>query len=59
MPDWFAPLAAACLTVLLLNVALVVQRVRARAEDWPTRFVRDLRGWDGRLPDELGTSDRS
>jgi hypothetical protein len=49
VPDWFAPLAAASLAGLLLNVALWVQRAR----DWPARFKRELRRWDGRLPDEL------
>jgi hypothetical protein len=53
MPAWLPPLAAASFTVLLLNVALLVQRSRARAEDWSRRFLRDLRRWDGRLPDEL------
>jgi hypothetical protein len=47
-------LAAASFTVLLLNIGLLVQRARGRAEDWPGRFLRDLRRWDGRLPDELG-----
>jgi hypothetical protein len=53
MPEWFPPLAAASLAVLLLNVALLVQRARRGTEDWPTRFLRDLRRWDGRLPDQL------
>jgi hypothetical protein len=53
MPAWLPPLAAASFTVFLLNVALLVQRSRARAEDWSRRFLRDLHRWDGRLPDEL------
>jgi hypothetical protein len=53
MPDWLPPLAAASLTVLLLNIALFVQRARKRAEDWPARFLRELRSWDGRLPNKL------
>jgi hypothetical protein len=53
MPTWLPPLAAASFTVLLLNLALFVQRVRQRAHDWPKRFVRDLRRWDGRLPDDF------
>jgi hypothetical protein len=56
MPDWFPPLAAASLTVLLLNIALLVQRTFKRAEHWSARFLRDLRRWDGRLPDELDRS---
>jgi hypothetical protein len=39
--------------VLFLNVALLVQRARKRAEDWPARFLRDLHRWDGRLPDKI------
>jgi hypothetical protein len=46
-------LAAASFTVLLLNIALLVQRARARGKDWPGRFLRDLRRWDGRLPENL------
>jgi uncharacterized membrane protein YhaH (DUF805 family) len=51
MPQWLAPLAAAVLAVLLLNIALIVQRVRERSKSWPAQFLRDLRDWDGRLPD--------
>jgi hypothetical protein len=46
-------LAAASFTVLILNIALMVQRVRERSKSWPARFVRELRRWDGRLPDDL------
>ena len=53
MPDWLPPLAAASIAVLLLNVALYVQHVRKRAEDWPARFLRELRSWDGCLPTKL------
>jgi hypothetical protein len=53
VPAWFAPFAAASLTVLLLNVALWVQRARERSREWPTRFQRELKRWDGRLPEEL------
>jgi hypothetical protein len=52
MPDWLPPLAAASLTVLLLNIALFVQRAQ-KADDWPARFLRELRSWDGRLPTKL------
>ena len=58
MPDWFAPLAAASLAVVILNVALLVQRARERSRDWPARFRRDLRRWDGRLPEELAERSR-
>jgi hypothetical protein len=53
MPDWLLPLAAASLTVLCLNIAWFVQRTRKRANEWPARFLRELRSWDGRLPTKL------
>jgi hypothetical protein len=53
MPAWFAPLAAATLAIVLLNVAWLAQRARGKAEDWQSRFLRELRRWDGRLPDDL------
>jgi hypothetical protein len=53
MPAWFLPLAGASLATLLLNVAWMVQRARQRADAWSGQFLRDLRRWDGRLPDEL------
>jgi uncharacterized membrane protein YhaH (DUF805 family) len=49
MPHWVPPLAAAAFAVLLLNIALMVQRVRERSKSWPAQFLRDLRDWDGRL----------
>jgi uncharacterized membrane protein YhaH (DUF805 family) len=52
MPHWLLPLAAAAFAVLLLNIALMVQRVRERSRSWPGHFLRDLRDWDGRLPDD-------
>jgi hypothetical protein len=58
MSEWFPPLAVASLIVLLLNVALLVQRARRKTEDWSTRFLRDLHRWDGRLPDQLDRSAR-
>jgi hypothetical protein len=45
-------LAAAAFAVLLLNIALMVQRVRVRSKSWPAQFLRDLHDWDGRLPDD-------
>jgi hypothetical protein len=56
VPPWFAPLAAASLTVLLLNGALWVRRARERSKEWQTRFRRELKRWDGRLPEELERS---
>jgi len=52
MPQWLLPLGAAAFAVLLLNIALMVQRVRERSKSWPAQFLRDLRDWDGRLPDD-------
>jgi hypothetical protein len=54
MPAWVPPLAAASSTVLLLNIAWLAQRARQRAEEWPARFLKELRRWDGRVPDKLG-----
>jgi hypothetical protein len=53
MPHWLPPFAAATFAVLLLNIALMVQRAREQSKSWPARFLRDLRHWDGRLPDDL------
>ena len=52
MPDWLPPLLAASLAVLVLNLAWLARRDR-RAEEWPGRFLRELRHWNGRVPDEL------
>jgi hypothetical protein len=51
MPHWLPPFAA--FAVLLLNILLMVQRAREHSKSWPARFLRDLRHWDGRLPDDL------
>ena len=53
MPHWLPPFAAAAFAVLLLNILLMVQRAREHSKGWPARFLRDLRRWDGRLPDDL------
>jgi uncharacterized membrane protein YhaH (DUF805 family) len=53
MAAWVLPFAAASLAVLLLNGALLVQRARERSRDWPAQFLRDLRRWDGVLPDDV------
>ena len=52
MPQWLPPLVAAAFAVLLLNTALIVQRVRERSKSWQAQFLRDLRDWNGRLPDD-------
>jgi uncharacterized membrane protein YhaH (DUF805 family) len=60
MAAWVLPLAMASLAVLLLNGALLVQRARERSRDWPAQFLRDLRRWNGLLPDNIGdTSPRN
>src|SRR5262249_46656963 len=51
MPDWLPPLATASFAVLVLNLALLVQRARERSQDWAARFLSELQRWDGRLPD--------
>ena len=43
----------ALLSVLVLNAALLIQRARERSRDWPATFLRDLRRWDGLLPDDV------
>jgi hypothetical protein len=53
MPDWLPPFLAAALAVALLNLAWLEQRRRARRLNWDERMLRELRAWDGRLPDEL------
>jgi hypothetical protein len=57
MPDWLPPFLAAALTMLFLNLALLEQRRRARRRSWGKRLLRELRAWDGRLPDELDWRD--
>lgn len=59
MPDWLPPLLAASLAILLLNLALLAQRGRERRARWDRRLLRELRAWDGRLPDGLGPPRRS
>ena len=53
VPDWLPPFLAATLAILLLNLAHLEQRRRARRNSWDGRLLRELRAWDGRLPDEL------
>jgi hypothetical protein len=53
VPDWLPPFLAASLAILLLNLALLVQRSRERRDHWDRRLLRELRAWDGRLPQEL------
>ena len=53
MPDWLPPLLAATLIIAFLNLALLEQRRRERRRSWDFQLLRELRDWDGRLPDEL------
>ena len=58
MPAWLTPLAVASLSVLVLNVALLVQRARERSRDWSATFLSELDRWDGRLPNTLDETSR-
>jgi len=58
VPDWLPPFLAALSAILLLNLALLEQRRRARRRSWDHRLLRELRAWDGRLPDELSGSEK-
>lgn len=53
MPDWLPPFLVATLAILLLNLAQLEQRRRARRRAWDARLLVELRAWDGRLPEEL------
>jgi hypothetical protein len=53
MAEWVLPLAVASLSVVFLNAALLIQRARERSRDWPATFLRDLRRWDGLLPEDI------
>jgi hypothetical protein len=53
MRDWLPPFLAATLAIVLLNVALLEQRRRERRRSWDERLLRELRVWDGLLPEEL------
>ena len=53
VPDWLTPFLVASLAILLLNLALLGQRRRERRSRWDRRLSRELRAWDGRVPDEL------
>jgi hypothetical protein len=53
VPQWLPPFLIAAAIIILLNLALVEQRRRARRRSWHGRLLRELRAWDGRLPDEL------
>jgi hypothetical protein len=52
VPDWLPPLLVASVAILLLNLALLEQRRRERHNRWDRRLLRELRAWDGRLPED-------
>jgi hypothetical protein len=53
VPDWLPPFLAATLAIVLLNLAQLEQRRRIRRRAWDAQLLRELRAWDGRLPDEI------
>jgi len=53
MPDWLPPFLIAALAIVFLNAAWLEQRRRARRREWDYVLLRELRAWDGRLPDDL------
>lgn len=53
MPAWLPPFLGGAGAILLLWVALGLQRLRARRPHWARRLRRELRRWDGRLGEEL------
>jgi hypothetical protein len=53
VPDWLPPFLAATLAIVLLNLAQLEQRRRTRRRAWDVQLLRELRAWDGRLPDEI------
>jgi hypothetical protein len=56
MPDWLPPFLVAVSIMSLLNLALLVQQRRARRRTWDRELLRELRAWDGRVPQELDRS---
>jgi hypothetical protein len=58
MPDWLPPFLAAASAIVLLNLALFVQRRRARRRSWDQELLQELRAWDGRVPAELDPTRR-
>jgi hypothetical protein len=54
MPRWLPPFLGGSLTIVVLWLALGVQRLLEHRRSWGARLVRELRAWDGRLPDDLG-----
>jgi len=53
MPAWLPPLLVATIAVAFLNLARLEQLRRERRRAWDFQLLRELRAWDGRLPDDL------
>jgi hypothetical protein len=58
MPDWLPPFLIAAITITLLNLALLEQGRRTRRRNWGERLLRELRAWDGRIPEEFDRPQR-
>jgi hypothetical protein len=50
MPSWLPPFLPGSLAIVVLWVALGIQRVLEHRRRWAVRFARELRGWGGRVP---------
>ena len=60
VPDWLPPFLAASLAILLLNLALLVQRRRESRDRWERRLLRELRAWTvGSLRGSAGPRDNA
>jgi hypothetical protein len=53
MPDWLPAFLAAALSIVVLTLALLEQRRRIHRRTWDKQLLRELRVWDGLLPNEL------
>jgi hypothetical protein len=53
MPRFLPPLLAGSGAILLLWLALGLQRLLAHRRHWARQLERELRRWDGNLSDEL------
>ena len=53
MPRYLLPLLAGSGAILLLWLALGLQRLLAYRRHWARRLERELRCWDGYLRDDL------
>jgi len=59
MPRWLPPFLGGSIAIVLLWVAVGIQRLRMRRPKWASTFVRELRHWDGRLPTNTDKRSRS